>query len=357
MARIVYGVSGEGSGHSSRAREVLTHLESRGHEIRVATYDRGVRNLAADFDVFPIEGLEIKSADNRVDVVGTFTENLKKLPDGWLSARDLKRELFKRFTPDVVLTDFEPMTAYLAHKESVPLVSIDNQHRMRYLKLDGPSGMDAERRLTKSIIRMMVPRPDLALVTTFVDGPTKNDRTFTFPPILRRAVLGLEPMQANNDAPILVYLTKGFDALLAMLPSLADERFLVYGTPRDETIGNQCFRPPSSDGFLADLASSKAVISTAGFTLMTEALHLAKPLLALPMRGQYEQELNAFLLDRSGYGRGVRRPTRDDLVSFLGQIPELTQRLEAYPRADNSRLFAFLDEMFADGGVRLPRSG
>ena len=38
MARIVYGVSGEGSGHSSRAREMIPHLERAGHRVRVVTY-------------------------------------------------------------------------------------------------------------------------------------------------------------------------------------------------------------------------------------------------------------------------------------------------------------------------------
>ncbi len=35
MAKVVYGISGEGSGHSSRAREMMVHLESRGHKIPV----------------------------------------------------------------------------------------------------------------------------------------------------------------------------------------------------------------------------------------------------------------------------------------------------------------------------------
>ena len=45
MVKIVYGVSGEGSGHSSRARQMLTHLQAQGHQVKVATYDRGLRNL------------------------------------------------------------------------------------------------------------------------------------------------------------------------------------------------------------------------------------------------------------------------------------------------------------------------
>ena len=45
MARIVYGVSGEGSGHSSRASEIIPFLLDSGHEVKVVSYNRGYNNL------------------------------------------------------------------------------------------------------------------------------------------------------------------------------------------------------------------------------------------------------------------------------------------------------------------------
>ncbi|MGW8303836.1 MAG: glycosyltransferase family protein, partial [Desulfobacterales bacterium] len=59
MAKIVYGVSGEGSGHASRSRVMLTHLKDLGHDVMVVSYDRGYLNLKDDFDVFETEGLHI----------------------------------------------------------------------------------------------------------------------------------------------------------------------------------------------------------------------------------------------------------------------------------------------------------
>ena len=56
MVNILYGVNGEGSGHSSRAREVIAHLEAQGHRVHVASFDRGLRNLKDDFDVTEIDG-------------------------------------------------------------------------------------------------------------------------------------------------------------------------------------------------------------------------------------------------------------------------------------------------------------
>src|SRR6266700_4083244 len=57
MANILYGVNGEGSGHSTRALEVLSHLQARGHTLHVASFDRGLRNLQGHFEVTEIYGL------------------------------------------------------------------------------------------------------------------------------------------------------------------------------------------------------------------------------------------------------------------------------------------------------------
>ena len=85
MANIVYGVSGEGSGHSSRAREILTHLQARGHRVIVASYDRGYDNLHGDFDTLKISGLSIVSDDNRVSPLRTsawIPENFECIVEG-----------------------------------------------------------------------------------------------------------------------------------------------------------------------------------------------------------------------------------------------------------------------------------
>ena len=166
MANIVYGVSGEGSGHSSRAREMLTHLQSCGHTIKVASYDRGYRNLHQEFDTHQIVGLTIASEDNQVSTLKTLTQNLAAIPSGQAALTTLKESLFKRFRPDCVITDFEPMTAYLAQHYGIPLMSLDNQHRMRYMEYPCPAGYRKDAILTETIIRAMVPRPCVSLITS-----------------------------------------------------------------------------------------------------------------------------------------------------------------------------------------------
>ena len=345
MANIVYGVSGEGSGHSSRSREMITHLQSAGHAVKAVSYDRGYANLKDDFDVFETEGLHIASLENRVKKVKTFTDNLKRLPEGHKKLQSLRKEIFKKFRPDCVITDFEPMTAYLANHYDLPLITVDNQHRLRYMSYPCPAHLQAERKMTKSIIRAMVPRPDVSLVTTFYYGEPQNNRTFFFPPILRQEVLSLQPSSGDH---VLVYLTSGFESFLKRLISFTRESFIVYGAEKEGTHKNLDYKAFSKEGFLTDLASCKAVMATAGFTLMTESFYLRKPYLALPMQGQFEQEINGFLLARLKYGVNSRRPTSEAIGHFFYRIPDFAENLETYQTQDNSAIKARLTEILDD---------
>jgi len=349
VVKIVYGVSGEGSGHSSRAREIATHLIEQGHQVRLVSYDRGYRNLKDDFDVFETEGLSIASENNRVSLVKTFTDNLKRLPKGHRKLQALRKSLFKEFQPDCVITDFEPMTAYLANHYDLPLITVDNQHRMRYVRYQSPPGMDLDRQMTKTIIRAMVPRPDVSLVTAFCFGELKNQRTFLFPPILRREVLALQPRIGHH---ILVYATQAFSSLLDVLREFRREQFLVYGYGARDPEGPLEFRPFSKEEFLDDLSTAKAVIATAGFTLISEALALRKPYLALPMEGQFEQQLNAFQLQMLGYGRDCQDLTPEIIGDFLYRLPDFQRQLADYRPGDNREIKEKLDELLADDCAR-----
>jgi uncharacterized protein (TIGR00661 family) len=324
---------------------MLTHLQELGHDVIVVSYDRGYANLKDDFDVFETEGLHIASLDNRVSRVKTFTDNLQRLPKGHQKLQLLRKDVFKTFQPDCVITDFEPMTAYLANHYDLPLITIDNQHRLRYMSYPCPAHLQTDRRMTITIIRAMVPRPDVSLVTTFYYGEPKNERTFFFPPILRKEVLSLQPIFGEH---ILVYLTSGFETFIKRLKSFKRESFIVYGAGKEGPDGHLTFKAFSKAGFLNDLASCKAVMATAGFTLMTESFYLGKPYLALPMRGQFEQEINGYLLARLKYGINLRRASPEAVGNFLYRLPDFVENLKTYQAQDNSAIKARLGELLDD---------
>lgn len=343
MANILYGVSGEGSGHSSRARLITRYLLSQGHQVKIASYDKGYRNLKDDFDVLEIVGLSIVSEDNEISKLKTISTNLAKLPSGTRALNGL-RQTIKDFQPDCVISDFEPCTAYLASHYELPLITIDNQHRMRYMEYQVPSAFRKDQLITETVIKAMVPRPWVSLITTFHRGKLKNERSFLFPPILREEVLNLKPTGGEH---ILVYVTSGFDSLIAVLAEFSREKFYIYGYEKDAVEGNLHYRPFSKAGFLEDLASSKAVVATAGFTLISEALYLGKPYLAFPMQGQFEQQLNGFMLQQQGYGAECASPNKETLAAFLYHLPDYLAKLKTYPHNGNKEIQDKLDELLA----------
>ena len=137
-------------------------------------------------------------------------------------------------------------------------------------------------------------------------------------------------------------------SLIDTLRGFTRERFVVYGFDRTDVEANLEFRAFSANGFLDDLACCRAVVATAGFTLMTEALYLRKPYLALPMRGQFEQELNAIMLSELGYGKNGREESAESIGDFLYGIPEYEDRLREYDPGDNGAIERKLDELCAN---------
>jgi uncharacterized protein (TIGR00661 family) len=328
-----------------RAKVVLAHLAAAGHELKVATYDRGLAALSADHDVFEVEGLKIASRDNRVSLAHTLAQNVKRLPRGARSARALREALFEDFAPQLAICDFEPLTAHLALRERVPLVTLDNQHFVRYVEHERVPGRAREARTMLALVRAMVPRSQRSLVTSFLPGKPKNERTFLVPPILRPEILALRPTRGEH---VLVYCTQPYPSLVDDLRSLRHVPFRLYGFERAGKEGNLDFRKFSQAGFLEDLAGARAVVATAGFTLLGETLQLGKPLLALPMQGQYEQELNSYLLGKTGWGRDGRGAGPETVGDFLFRLPQYEEALASHPKRDNRETFAAVDAAVRD---------
>jgi uncharacterized protein (TIGR00661 family) len=69
---------------------------------------------------------------------------------------------------------------------------------------------------------------------------------------------------------------------------------------KEVIIGNIIIQPINNQLFTASMAASAGVLCGAGFETPAEALFLGKKLLVIPMKNQYEQQLNAAALKEMG---------------------------------------------------------
>jgi uncharacterized protein (TIGR00661 family) len=343
MANILYGVNGEGSGHSTRAKEVIRHLQVKGHAVHVVSFDRGLRNLSESCEVTEIFGFRFAYVNNRMRYRRTLAKNLIKAPRAARSMARLLRQM-KEWKIELVITDFEPLSCHAGRRLRLPVISIDNQHCITNTQVTLPPRFRRDAAAAKMITRLMTPHAEVYLVTSFFAARVKRRNTFVFPPILRSEVLATRPTAGEH---VLVYVTSPAPELARLL-KMVRASFVAYGFDKEGQEGNILFKKPSMESFLADLAGCQAIIANAGFSLVSEALYLGKPYLAVPVAQQFEQIFNAYHLNQTGYGAWWRELNKERVESFLFNLPQYIENLRSYPRQDNTALLAKVDELIAN---------
>jgi uncharacterized protein (TIGR00661 family) len=345
--RILYGVVGEGMGHATRSGVVLDHL-TRHHDVHVVVSGRARDYLAKRFEnVHGIWGLSIVYEGNSVRKLGTLLENLKGAVRGFPENIRAYFELVDDFKPDVVVSDFESFSYLYATNHLLPVISLDNMQVINRAKHEPEllAGHEAEFQLTKSIVKAKLPNCFHYLITTFFYPELRKERTTLVPSILRPEIVRAK---AEAGEHLLVYQTSTTNVELVEALKQSGLPCRVYGVRRgieaDQVEQNLTFRPFSEAGFIDDLRTARAVVAGGGYTLMSEAVYLGKPVLSLPVQGQFEQTLNALYLERLGYGRHAVRLDKPTLEAFLRDVPRSARALEGYRQDGNSLMLEALDE-------------
>ncbi|MDB4964897.1 MAG: teichoic acid biosynthesis protein [Myxococcales bacterium] len=346
--RILYGVVGEGMGHATRSMVILKHLVAH-HDVQIAVSGRAHAFLRKSFpllEVHEIAGLNMVYEDNAVQRRRTALDFMKKLPSFAANFETMTR-LSEGFRPQLVVSDFESFAYLYAKKHDLPVISIDNMQIINRCEIDVeiPADEEGSFKVAKSIVKAKLPHCDHYLITTFFFPPLRKERTSLFPPILRDAVLDATPSAGDH---VLVYQTSDtFHDLVPTLQRLPGE-FYVYGLKRDEKLGNVTLKGFSEEGFVRDLATCRAVLAGGGFSLMGEAVYLGKPMLTVPLKGQFEQTLNALYLQKLGYGEYHRELSEQAIARFLERAPEYARNLGAHRQDRNRAILGKLDEVIAE---------
>ncbi len=340
-------------GHATRSQVVIQHLIERGHDVSIATSDRAFDLLEKSFPghCYRIEGLHLKYEGGSVDKSASFAHLMANAPEGLVKNVQQYIRLLKTDVPDVVISDFESFTFYFAKLRRLPLLSVDNMQVINrcYLGFKVPKREKESYQLAKTIIKAKVPFCQRYLITSFFDALPRLPKTELVPPILRQKVLAAGDMRLPLGDHILVYQTASSQAdLIGVLQSIRNQRFLVYGLGRDEELGNVTLRSFSEDGFIRELATARAVVTNGGFSLISEAVFLHRPVCSFPLSGQFEQFVNGAQIERMGYGRRFTRFTGDAIKAFIYDIPEFQLNLNGYRQDGNREVFEAVDRFLED---------
>jgi uncharacterized protein (TIGR00661 family) len=249
----------------------------------------------APYSVSP--GLTFSSRAGRLSYLRTALNNR---PIRFL--RDVARLPWRGL--DLVVSDYEPVSAWMARRRGLPSIGIGHMYAFVH---DIPR---AGNRFAHVVTNQFAPvRHPLGSHWHHFDQPI-------LPPTVADDVHDL-PISAGEH--VLVYLPfEEIDAVVGLLQRFPGQAFRVYtGTTSAAERGNVRLCRIGRRPFIEDLASARGVVCNAGFSLVSEALHLGKKVLVKPLQGQVEQESNARALEVLGMGRAMPRLDAAALRDFL----------------------------------------
>lgn len=282
--KILYAIQGTGNGHIARAEDIIPVLQQYGK------LDLFVSGAQADIRLaYPVKykskGLSFYFGKRGgVDLLRTFGRN---------SSRDVYHEVktFPVEKYDLVINDFEPITAWACLNKRIPCVGLSHQSALLSPMAPKPKNFDP---VGEWIIKHYAP------VKNYVGFHFAAYDPSIYTPVIRRRI---------REAPVVdnghytVYLP-AYDErkLLPILSKFPSVRWHVFSKHTNTThhIKRISVYPVNNEEFTASMASSTGVLCGAGFETPAEALYLKKKLLVVPMKGQHEQHYNAAALKRMG---------------------------------------------------------
>lgn len=275
--RVLYAIQGTGNGHLSRAKEVIPALLNR---VEVDILVSGTQaDVDLPFDVnYKFKGLSFYfGKKGGVDFLTTIKSN--NLQRFFSEVRSCPVEAY-----DLVINDFEPVSAWACKLKNVNCISLSHQSALLSKKVPQPSYNDF---LSRLILRYYAPA-----IQSFGMHFKRYDSNI-FLPVIRKDIRSLK---VSEGAHYTVYLPSYADKKIIEILSKIDRvKWEVFSKncKKSYKSRNVTIRPITSKKFENSLASSLGVICGAGFETPAEALFLRKKLLVIPMVGQYEQHFNA----------------------------------------------------------------
>lgn len=282
--KILYSIQATGNGHISRAMELLPYLEKFGKVDLL---------LSGANSTLPLDA-PIKYRSEGLSLFYTCKGSL----DYWkLTRRIAPFRIMKevRELPvekyDLVLNDFDCITSLACAYKKVPSVNFGHQASFLSSKTPRP---EKPSKVGEWILQ------NYARATQYIGLHFECYDDFIFSPVIKEEILQSEP---KNLGHITVYLPSYCDnQLLPFLQPFRDHRFEVFSKEVKEkkTVGHVTFIPVGKDAFNTSLINCHGIVCGAGFETPAEALYLKKKMIAIPIKGQYEQLCNAAALKKIG---------------------------------------------------------
>ena len=282
--KILYAIQGTGNGHIARAEDIVPVLKQFG------TLDVLVSGAQVDLRLpyevkYRSRGLSFYfGKTGGVNILKTITKN-----NVWRVYREIRHFPVEQY--NLIVNDFEPITAWAARIKGIPSVALSHQSAVLSENAPQPDKQDW---LGKMILKYYAP----AHHHYGFHFRSYDEHIFT--PVVRGAI---RQAKVEEQGHITVYLPAYDDLrLLEIFRQFTKVQWQVFSKHAREEYkeNNVHVWPIEGKRFTQSMATSSGVLCGAGFETPAEALYLGKKLLVVPMKNQFEQHCNAAALKEMG---------------------------------------------------------
>ncbi len=274
---ILYAIQGTGNGHVSRAREIIPILQEFGNLDIVLSGDQSKVELPCAIK-YQSKGLTfIYDRNGGVSYLKTlFKNNPVKI------FQEIRKFPVQDY--DVVINDFEFITAWACKMRKIPCIGMGHQASFRSPKTPRPKRKDW---LGEIILRNYAP------CSKAIGFHFDHFDTFIQRPVIRTEI---RKAKVSYRGHYTVYLPAyGDERIYKYLSQLPEKKWEVFSKFTDTayTKTNVSFKPISNDSFIESFISCDGILTSAGFETPAEALFMGKKVFVIPIKRQYEQFCNA----------------------------------------------------------------
>lgn len=296
MKRIAYFVHGRGRGHASRSLTIVPKIQALGHEFRLF----GGGNADDLLDNFA----EYK----RLAPVMPDLSGPRVLPRRFLG--DVRR--LRRFRPHLVISDGDMPSVLAARWLGIPSLAIG--HDLVFWRCRLPTTLPKKHLRAERLSGLVASRATFGIAVHFLPAEILAPNTYLARPALRPTLEGA----VEDGEHILCYFRDPIGRRVLSEAESTGARFIAFGDDLGQLpdIPIQRF---DQRRFSELLRSCRAVIASAGSTLLAECILLGKPVMALHKRRDSEQLLNSILIERARVGARCQfeSVTAKDIERFI----------------------------------------
>ncbi|WP_444994833.1 MJ1255/VC2487 family glycosyltransferase [Aliikangiella sp. IMCC44359] len=303
--KILYAVQATGNGHITRARIMAKAFKELNIQADWVFSGRAKDELFdmeafGQFRVFP--GLTFVIKNGSINYLKTaFKNNLFKF------VRDIFSFDFTGY--DLVLNDFEPITAWAAKLRGIKNIGIS--HQMAFRSKIPTAGKNL---IAQTVLKYFSP------VSIPIGLHWDHFEQNLLPPIIEQPT---SPPTLNAQEILVYYPFCDAKQLVDWFAPFKDFNFHIFHGENTPT-GHPHIKLYnfSRSHFQSKQYQCAGVITAAGFELPSEAIQLGQKLLILPLENQMEQQSNAKALEQIGRATSIKYFSNQELELWL-QKPTL----------------------------------